>query len=117
MRPLAIPSTVPTWTPSAPITSMFWAILSVVIWSLLVVSTIALELHVRRQAEFRELLTHVRREEIPVARAELARRRHLTGGGEDPWQTIHVAHAVRLRATGHRHRGRRQAAFLRGNFQ
>src|SRR5262245_36049792 len=35
MRPLATPSTVPTWTPSAPITSMFWAILSVVIWSLL----------------------------------------------------------------------------------
>ena len=44
MRPLA---TVPTWTPSAPITSMFWAILSVVISSLLVVSPIALELSVR----------------------------------------------------------------------
>src|SRR5689334_22116346 len=47
MRPLATPSTVPTWTPSAPITSMFRAILSVVIWSLLVLSPIALELSVR----------------------------------------------------------------------
>src|SRR4029079_11394639 len=79
MRPLATPSTVPTWTPSAPITSMFWAILSVVIWSLLVGSPIALELHVLRQAESRELPTHVRREEIPVVRAEVARRRHFTG--------------------------------------
>src|SRR4029453_6392190 len=35
MRPLVTPATVPTWTPSAPITSMFWVILSVVIWSLL----------------------------------------------------------------------------------
>src|SRR5262245_4433378 len=35
MRPLATPATVPMWTPSAPITSMFWEILSVVIWSLL----------------------------------------------------------------------------------
>src|SRR5215470_3946593 len=67
MRPLATPSTVPTWTPSAPITSMFRAILSVVIWSLLVVSPIALELHVLRQAEPRDLPTHVRREEIAVA--------------------------------------------------
>src|SRR5262249_44649230 len=35
IRPLATPSTVPTWTPSAPITSMFRAMLSVIIWSLL----------------------------------------------------------------------------------
>ena len=35
MRPLKTPSTVPTWTPSAPITSMFWVILSALIWSLL----------------------------------------------------------------------------------
>src|SRR5262249_30275674 len=76
MRPLATPSTVPTWTPSAPITSMFRAILSVVIWSLLVVSSIALELHVLRQAEARDLPTHVRREEIAVARAEVSRRPH-----------------------------------------
>jgi hypothetical protein len=64
---LATPSTVPTWAPSAPITSMFWAILSVVIWSL--VSPIALELGVLCQAEPCELPTRVRREEIPVSRA------------------------------------------------
>src|SRR4051812_4044798 len=54
MRPLATSSTVPTWTPSAPITSMFLAILSLVIWSLLWFLPIVLELGVLRQAENRE---------------------------------------------------------------
>jgi hypothetical protein len=47
-----------------------------------------LELRLLRQAEAREFPTRVRREEIPVSRADMAWRRHAS-----------------------------QAAFLRGNFQ
>src|SRR5438477_9173455 len=53
---------------------MFWTILFVVISSLLVVSPTVAKLSVLRQPESRDLPTRVRRGEIPVARADVARR-------------------------------------------
>ena len=47
----------------------------------------------------------------------LSRCEQLYRDGGDPWQTIHDAHAVRLRAPQAIDTAVAQAAFLRGNFQ